>query len=374
MIMFLIAMSDNVRGVFVPSFKTDFLVTDTQIGILLTVCSLGYVIFTYIGGILCQKIGQKKVMLLGFTFAALSLIGLYLSKSFAALLVGLFFLNVGVSLLAIGINTLISVLIVSYQAVLMNLIHFCYGVGATFTQRTAGIALFRGIAWRNIYLIIAGFFIIVLVGFLFIRIPEPTISGKNEKIDYKGIFTDKILYFYMIALGLYVSAELATGNWFVNFMREVYQYDENRSTFYLALFFGIFTIGRLLGGFVVERFGHIKTVLVSLIIGAILYTTGLILKEEGIVIISIAGLFFSIAFPTVVVTVNKVFVKSSAYITGIIITAASAISMIVNFLLGWFNDLFGIYQAFYIIPVSLFISIVFIYLIHINTREALKKS
>lgn len=373
MIMVLLAMVDNVRGVFIPTFKIDFNVDNTEMGIMLAVCSLGYIIFTYVGGILCEKIGQKKVMLLGFMFAIFSLIGLYFSKNYLVLLIGLFFSNVGLSLLAIGVNTLIPALMVSFQAVLMNIIHFCYGVGATITQRTAGILLFNGISWRNIYLIIAGFFFIVMLGFFFTRIPEPDKTKKGEKIDNKSIFMNKLVYFYMIALGLYVAAEMATGNWFVNFMKEVYRYNDSKSTLYSSMFFGIFTVGRFVGGFFVEKIGYVKSILISLVIAFTLFIAGIIIGQNGIIIISISGFFFAITFPTLVLTISKVFKKNSAYITGIIITAASTVSMIINFLIGWFNDIFGVYTTFYMIPISLLVSAAFTYLIYLNTKDTLKK-
>lgn len=48
------------------------------------------------------------------------------------------------------------------------------------------------------------------------------------------------------------------------------------------------------------------------------------------VIISVSGLFFSITFPTTVLTISKVFDKNVAYITGIVITSASLVGMILN--------------------------------------------
>ena len=340
-------------------------------GVMLSVCSLGYILFTYIGGLLCEQIGQKKVMLLGFLSSGVSLISLYFAPNYFVLLIGLFVLNAGVSLLGIGINTLIPMLMFSFPAVLMNISHFSYGLGATATQRTAGILLYNGITWRQIYITIGILFIIAFIGFLFVRIPRDVEINIVNKIKNKEIFSNKLVYFYMLALGLYVSAEIGTGNWFVNYLQEVYKYNESQSTFYPALFFGIFTFGRLVGGFVAEKFGHMKSVLVSLIIAFVLNLTGLLIGEKGIIIVSISGLFFAITFPTIVITISKVFKKSSAYITGIIITAASTINMIINFFIGGLNDLIGVYKTFYIIPLCLLLSIIFTYLIYINSKDKL---
>lgn len=364
--MILMSMGDNVRGAFIPVFKTEFNTNNTQMGLMLSVCSLGYILFTYIGGMLCEKIGQKKVMLLGIFISSFSLMGLYLVPNYIVLLIGLFILNAGISLIGIAINTLIPLLMFSFPAVLMNITHFSYGLGATFTQRTAGILLYKGISWRNIYITIGILFFITFIGFLFVYVPK-NLEVNKVKIKNRDIFSNRLVYYYMIALGLYVSAEISVGNWFVNYLQEVYKYNESKSTLYPALFFGIFTFGRLIGGFVAERFGHLKSVLISLVIAFILNLSGLLIGEKGIIIVSISGLFFSITFPTIVLTINKVFKNNSAYITGIIITVASTINMIINFIIGGLNDLIGVYYTFFIIPLCLLLSIVFTYQIFRGT-------
>ncbi|MCY6485918.1 MFS transporter [Clostridium aestuarii] len=372
--MILLAMCDNVRGPFIPTLKKEFMVNNKGIAAMITACSLGFVIFTFVGGILCEKIGQKKVFMIGFIFIIFSLTGLHFCNSFATLIIELFLLNIGQALIAMGANTIIPVLAVSFQAIIMNLTHFCYGLGATFTQRFTGIMLHNGVTWKKIYLIIAIISFIIFIGFMFVEIPETHKAKQDDKINHSYILKNKLIYFYMIALGFYVAAEINTGNWFINFMYDVYNFNENQGSFYTALFFGTFTIGRLLGGFVVEKFGYIKTVLISIIIAFLLYIFGLFIGESGIIIISVSGLFFAITFPTIVLTISKVFKNNVSYITGLIVMVASCIAMIINILIGTLNDAIGVYKTYYIIPICLLICVVFTYLIYINTKEVLIKN
>ena len=95
--------------------------------------------------------------------------------------------------------------------------------------------------------------------------------------------------------------------------------------------------------------------------------------EKGIGIIAVSGLFFAITFPTTVLTISKVFEKNVSYITGIVITGASCGAMIINVLIGTLNDAIGAYKTFYIIPISLLLCTVFMYLIFINTKDILVK-
>lgn len=371
--MILAATAENVRGVFIPLFKSDFSINDTNIGLMLTISSLGYILFTYIGGILCERLGQKKVFLLGLSCIAISLCGLGLTYNFFLFLIPMFGLNVGLALISIAINTTIPFLFLSFQAVLMNLTHFCYGLGSAVVQRVSGIMLVAGVAWRTIYLAEAVLFLIVLLLFIPVKLPKVKKSKANEtaKGSKSSLFRNKLLYFYMLALGFYVFAEMGTGNWFVNYVEKVYYFDKSKSSFYLSLFFGVFTVGRLLGGFAVERIGYIRAVSCSLVIAFIMYLSGIILGAKGMIILSISGFFFAITFPTLVVTISRVFKENSYYATGVIITASSTINMILNMLMGFLNDYIGIQRAYYLLPVGLLISIIFTYAIYRKVKTTI---
>ncbi|WMJ80027.1 MFS transporter [Clostridium sp. MB40-C1] len=372
--MILSAMCDNVRGPFVPTLKQEFLIGNKGISLMVLMCSLGYMSFTFIGGVLCEKIGQKKVFLLGFIFMIIPLISLYFCKSFLLLVIELFILNIGQAFIAIGTNTIIPIIAMNFQAILMNFTHFCYGLGATFAQRFAGAMLYKGIAWRQIYLMMSIIAFVTLVGFIFVRIPQVNKVKSKEKIDYKNILKNKMIYIYMIALGAYVSAEINTGVWFVNFIHETYKLDVNKGSYYAALFFGTLALGRLLGGFVAEKFGYIKTVLFSISIAFILYTAGIVIGLNGVIIISLSGTFFGIIFPTTILTLSKVFKDNISFITGLIITVASGTGMFMNILIGSLSDSISVYKAYYVIPICLFICVIFTYLIYVNTKNISNES
>lgn len=373
MMMILTAICDSVRGIFIPVFKTDFTVNNTSIGIMLTAASLGYITFTYVGGILCEKIGQKRVYILGFIFATIALFLLSISPNFLTLVGGVFILNIGQAFIGIATNTLVPVLFISFQAVFMNLTHFCYGLGSAFTQRFSGIMLYNGVSWRRIYLMIAFLSLILFLLFIFIKVPEPHKIKTDKQVMRKSIYKDKIIYFYILALGFYVSAEVCTGNWFVNFIERNYNYNKSESSFYIALFFAVFAIGRFIGGFIVEKTGYMNTVFISSFLAVIFYTMGLFLGQKGLIIISISGLFFSIVFPTTILTISKVFEENSSYITGIVATFSSATSMVMNFLIGYLNDRISVQLSYWLIPACLFISTIFIGLIYKNTKWKLSK-
>ena len=72
--MILAAIVENTKGIFIPVFKQEFGVNDNTISNLLISTSAAYMVLTFIGGMLCEKFGQKKVFLAGLMVIFLSLI------------------------------------------------------------------------------------------------------------------------------------------------------------------------------------------------------------------------------------------------------------------------------------------------------------
>lgn len=324
------AMAENTKGIFIPSFKSDFNIDNNGIGVMLFIGSLAYILFSYIGGILCEKIGQKRVIILGLCVMFFSLVLLSVVDSYITFITSMFIMNMGLSLTSIAINTLAPVLFLSYQAIFMNIIHFCYGVGGASGQALSGLLMSKGFTWRNIYLGISILFVVLLIASTFIKMPHTHKYMDGNKIKLLDVLRNKLIYFYVFALGFYVFAEIATLSWMVNYIKDNYKYNSSKSAFYSVMFLVIFSIGRLVGGFVVEKLGYLKTTMSSLIIALGLFSLGLVIGENGLIIISISGFFFAVTFPTIVLTISKVFKRNTSYITGVIVTLTSSVNMILN--------------------------------------------
>jgi fucose permease len=363
----IVAMSDNFKGIFVPFFKEDFGVNNTQIGYVLTAGLLAYAVFQYIGGIFIEKVGYKKVIAFGFIIGMVSLVLLITCKTYIILLLGLFGLNIGMAMFNVGVNTLGPILTVASTAVLMNFVNFSYGASNTAIQKIAGNLLSKGLSWTQFYV-----FMLVCCGALFIyllliKIPY---TPQNEKIQYKkkDLFKNKMIYLYIIALGFYLGSEYGIGNWFVNYMGEGFNLDADKRAFYAALFFGTETVGRLFGGFIVDRLGAFKSMLLFGCIASLLSTVGILLAETGLIIFSAAGLFYSIIYPTIITTAHGVFKEAASYATGLMLMCGTLIAMVVNMAIGIANDIFGVYYSYYSIAICITITTIAILIIKRNVE------
>ncbi|MDZ7543901.1 MFS transporter, partial [Clostridium perfringens] len=129
------------------------LLNDTRYSLMFTLGSIAYLISNYIGGILCNKIGQKILLIAGLFGAILGNIILATSVNFNMFILGFVLIQFFLGMMAISINTIIPLIWITGQAIIMNLTHFAYGAGLSVTQKISGILLSNNITWRKIYVI-----------------------------------------------------------------------------------------------------------------------------------------------------------------------------------------------------------------------------
>lgn len=369
LVMVIAAIAEGLINIFTVPIKIEFSITDTNLSVMFMFGTLAYLICNYIGGALCEKIGQKKLILIGLIGAILTNLIQAWSPNFIIFTIAFALIQAFLGLMSIATNTVIPVLWITGQAIAMNLTHFAYGVGLSASQKLSGMLMVDGFSWRTIYIGSAILTLIVFIIFIFIKLPIYK-QEKEEKLPITIILKDKLVWFFFIGLGFYILAEQGTGRWLPTFIESSYKnINESNIASYVSIFFLLLTIGRLVGGFIVEKIGAMRTVKLFSFIGGVIFIVGLILGEKGLYIVSIAGFFFSIMFPTVVVIVSNTFKRSTAYITGIIIALASVVNMLVNLLLGVVSDLIGIKFAIFIVPISIFITFIFLCLASKTIKE-----
>jgi fucose permease len=369
--MLIVSISFSFRGIFIPTFKEEFNISNKAIGIFLSIIQLTSM-GTYIIGIkLNEKFGQKKIMTLGLGVNMLSFIAISFAQSFIHLTIGYIFITFATSIILLSINTTIPLIHVAFQSTLLNLVHGFFGVGNTFSQKIVGFLIENGFTWEIIYRYISVGFLVAFILYLF------AYDVKGDDYNNKGsqvIRDKKKLILFIFALGFYVSAEIQTGNWFMNLLKIEYAYSASHATTFTAIFFGTFTFGRFVGGFITEKLGYFKSIIYTSTLTVITYTIGLLLKENGLYLIAFAGLFLAIVFPTTMALIGKVFKETASKAIAITSTSIAIFVLFSGLIIGFLNDFIGAYLAFYMIPIYALISLLFFLKLNNLVNKENKKS
>lgn len=349
---FTMALFDASRGNFIPFFIEEFKINNTVISLILSLNTLGNIIGSFLGGQFCEKYGHKTVYIVG---AVISTIGVLIAPFTQNIfMLGLFYFiyGIGRQFLCIGIDSMVPVLAIGFESILMNITHFMFGLGSLVGQSAYGSLLSQGIPWRTIYLYLGIFFIVSVILTLIVKTPSMQVTSELS-IKRNDMYKNPLIYMFVITLTFGLISESVVITWFISYMRESYLLNPADAAKFASMFFLMFALGRLLGGFIMNRLGDIRGLKLFLLFAALCLITGLQLKQKGLILIAISGFFISLTFPTMMVIINSAFKQNSSFAIGLIVTISNILYVVLFNITGVLNDLLGTYAAFYAAPVSM---------------------
>lgn len=345
-VMIVLGFMMNLRGVLIPSIKEEFGVSYSDIGTMFFIADLGYMVATFFGGVLGQKVGLKRVLVFGFAITIVGIVGLNFANSFVILILLLFLITAGTGCFDICANSLGARIFIANAAIMMNLLHGFFGVGSIVSPKYAGWLLSANMPWTSTYtysLVLVG---AVLLFVIFTRFPKRDEHEEVKSASVRSFIKDKRVWLFTIVLGFSAVAEIGISNWLVNFLQVSSGMNIDSSSFYLSAFFVIFTGGRLFGGFFAEKIGYMRIVIYFAAGIFIMFALGLALGSGWVLLFSVTGFFISVLYPTVITVLVREFKGNSTAVLGFVMTAAMGVSMICNWLIGKTSDIFGVRMGF----------------------------
>lgn len=357
-IMIALGVSDALRGIFAPVFQSHFSLNATQLSMIITVSYMGNLIFLLCGGYLADRYKRKKVAV-GVIALWVSSLFLYMfTDQYGWLLVGMF-LSMGAStLMNTMINIMTPLIFIGTRGMMINTLFFIQGIGTTGSQKIVGTYANEIGSWKLVNGILAVMGLIGIGMLLCTEVPEKKENEKQNKGDVKYGFSQIVgnkAFFYLIwILGFYFIAEHGILNWLVTYCNRQYGFSTAQSATYVSIFFGGITIGRLLFSPLISKWGVYKSIGIFGGVGSILYIIGSLMGERTIFLLSAAGLFLSILYPTLIFMIQDFFEdKVIATATGMIISAATLFDIGFNALFGTLVDRLGFQVSFQILPLSM---------------------
>lgn len=349
---FTIAVFESSRGNFIPLYIEEFKINNTAISLILSLNTLGNIIGSFLGGHFCEKYGHKTVYIVGSVTATLAVLIAPFTINIFMLGLFNFIFGIGRSFLAIGVDSMVPVLSIGFEAILMNITHFMYGAGSFLGQKAYGSLLSDAVPWRTIYLYLGIFFIISVILTLAIKTPNVQINTSNA-FKRKELYKNPIIYMFVIALTFALISEAVIYTWFISYMRNSYNLNPADAASYASIYYLTFALGRLFGGFILNKTGNARGLKLFLFMAAACILLGLKLNQQGFILIASSGLFISITFPTMMLLINSVFKENSSFAIGLIVTISNILFIVLFNITGALNDIFGSYKAFYASPASL---------------------
>lgn len=369
LLMIFLGASDALRGVFLPVFQEEFSLSTTQSSMIIMISYVGNLLFLFIGGYAVDRISRKKfiaaVMLMWMSALAVYVF----TESYAVLLVFMIFSMGASTMLSTTVN-IITPLCFASAAFFINFFNFVQGIGISGAQNIGGKFAESIGAWHivNLILLVGGALCLILL--IFVKIPEN--SAKSEqKGSYTDVLKNPACKYLILLCGFYYVSEHGLQNWLVTYGSEYLGFTVSRSAFFLSMFFGGITAGRLIFAPLVQKFGIMRSMSIYISAAGVLYITGILLGRSGIVLICISGLAFSIIWPTLVLLIGKYYPTGQTGIaTGFITGISTVFDIAFNAFFGKLAEAAGFGLSIKILPLSMLLFCISFFLLRFRVKRS----
>jgi FHS family L-fucose permease-like MFS transporter len=265
----------SLNDILIPHFKGLFDMNYTQT-MLIQFCFFGaYVTMAIPASILIGKIGYKAGIVIGLITTGVGCL-IFLPASWALsyplFLFGLFVMATGNVILQVVANPYIIVLGPSETASSrLNLAQGVNSLATTLAPLIGGYLILGyydtpeegAAAVQMPYVGLAIFTFLVAGAFAFAKLPEviKSVSGKVKG----NVLKFRQLRLGVIALTLYVGAEVAIGSFIINFLGEPYiaGFEEKKAATFIPLYWAGLMVGRFLGSAILQKITAQKVLLIS---------------------------------------------------------------------------------------------------------------
>jgi FHS family L-fucose permease-like MFS transporter len=327
---FLWAFLHNINPILIPHLKKACQLTDLQSALIDSSVYLGYFCVALPAGLIMQKLGYKKGILIGLILYCLGTI-LFIpaasTRNYNFFLVALFIMASGATFLETIANPYITKLgDPAGAAQRLNFAQSFNGVGAFIAPIIGGQFILSGIEHtpeelkqmsveqlnnylnyeagtiRTPYLVIAAVVLVILLFFAFIKLPE--IKENNDTVETKfsfNVFRHAQVKWAVTAQFFYVGAQVGVGSFFIRFAKYVNNMPEKDAAFFFGSIAMVgFMIGRFLGTFLMRFIRPARLLGLYAVINIVLLFVTITGKGSVSVYAMMAVPFFmSIMFPTI---------------------------------------------------------------------------
>jgi len=327
---FLWAFLHNINPILIPHLKKACQLTDLQSALIDSSVYFGYFCVALPAGLIMQKLGYKKGILIGlilYCVGTLLFIPAASTRNYNFFLVALFIMASGATFLETIANPYITKLgDPAGAAQRLNFAQSFNGVGAFIAPIIGGQFILSGIehtpeelkqmsvaelnSYLNFeagtikmpYLVIAVIVLIILILFAFIKLPEIKENSETTQTRFSfNVFRHAQVKWAVTAQFFYVGAQVGVGSFFIRFAKYVNNMPEKDAAFLFGSIAMVgFMLGRFLGTFLMKFIRPARLLGLYSVINMLLLFVAITGKGNVAVYAMMAVPFFmSIMFPTI---------------------------------------------------------------------------
>lgn len=246
----------DLVGIATNYIKNDFELSDTMANLMPAMVFFWFFIFSVPTGMLMNKIGRRKTVLLSLVVTLLSLLIPMINYSFPTMLIAFSFLGIGNTLMQVSLNPLVSN-IVSGERLASSLTfgQFVKAIASFVAPIIAAWALIKFGDWKLLFLIFAAVAVIAAIWLFFTKIEEKPVEGKQSTFaECFALLGDKTIFLLFLGIMAHVGTDVGVNTTAPKLLIERLGMPLSEAGYATSVYFLFRTIGSFSGAFILARF------------------------------------------------------------------------------------------------------------------------
>lgn len=282
-----LGLPDSLLGSGWPAMHIGLGVPVSFMGILSMIISGGTIVSSLLSDKLTKKLGAGAVTVISVFLTGAALLGFSFSSSFPALIVFSLPYGLGAGAIDAALNSYVAV---HYSSKHMSWLHCFWGVGtiiSPFIMSRALISSSWSAGYRAVALIQLAIGLLLLVTLPVWKTNRKKDIGSGKSVGLAGALKIKGVPLLLTGFFAYCAAEATAMNWASTYLAKVKGFAAGQAAEFASLFFIGLTAGRFLGGFIMNRLGDRKMILLGT--GVLFFGIAFLLIPSSNTLFSLAG-------------------------------------------------------------------------------------
>jgi FHS family L-fucose permease-like MFS transporter len=364
-----------INNTLLPHLRSVFDLNYTQTTLIESVWFIAYFFASIPSARIIERYGYKRSLVFGLiAMAAGALLMIPASEvpSYELVLVALFIIASGITLLQVAANPYVAVIGPPETASSrLNLVQAFNSMGTTLaplfggylilgrsvsgtaaagTQLTDAQRLADAQSVQLPYLIVAGVLVLLAIAIARFRFPDMGAATRRASAEARkshSLWKHRNLVFGVPAIFIYLIAEIGVANLFINFVSQpdIGDMTHERASHYLFVLWGGMMIGRFAGSYLMRSVAA-ETVLAWFSVAAFVVMMMTVFTSGSVAMWSLiaVGLFHSIMFPTIFTLGIRGLGPLTEEGSGLLIMAIAGGALVI--VQGWLADAYGLQISF----------------------------
>ncbi len=268
-----LGLPDSLLGSGWPVMHEGLNVPISFMGIISMIISGGTIVSSLFSDKLTRRFGTQVITVASVFLTAVALLGFSWSGHFVMLMVFAIPYGLGAGAIDAALNNYVAL---HYTSRHMSWLHCFWGVGTVISPFVMSYSLTTSTwntGYRLIGLIQMAIGLLLLVTLPVWKINRPKAESSSEAKGLISVLKIKGVPFLLTGFFAYCAAEATAMGWASTYMTEVKGVDAVQAARFASLFYIGLTVGRFLGGFIMNKLGDRRMIL----LGASVLTCGILI-------------------------------------------------------------------------------------------------